>query len=114
MLDRQQPEVRVVVGGFDDHLVRAHPIHPREQANFRALGATLDAQRRKLVGHDAHRPALSIWGRARRAHCIDLRRSPVFPPLTEGAPIKVVDLDAFVLEVGWARGALCGDDHPAP
>ena len=62
-----------MVRRFDDYLVRAHPVHFVVEAFTLAIERALDAQRGKLVGHDAELPggaAVAVGG--------DLGRGAVF------------------------------------
>ena len=65
-LGRQRSQRRVVVGRFDDHLVRADAVHLVEHAFGLAAQIAFDAQRGELVGHYADGPAGSMAAAAAR------------------------------------------------
>src|SRR5436190_23848644 len=104
----------MVIGGLDDHLVRADAIHPIEQALPFAIEVSLDLQRRKQVRHHAQIPARRIPRAAvlpERAH---LRRRHVLVPWTEGTMLLAgEDEGALEMEIGGPLLAIGGDDDPA-
>ena len=54
---RQVGEGVFVVGGLDNHFVRAEAVHAVVQPDADSSKVALDLERRKLVGDHPHRPA---------------------------------------------------------
>ena len=81
----QRGQRAVVVGRFDDDFVRADAVHAVEQAFAFAVQVAFDAQRRKLVGHDAHAPAGRVRPAAVAAIGQDFRRRLALVAVAERA-----------------------------
>src|ERR1019366_6570296 len=101
-----------ILWSLDNDLVRAHAVHVVEHAFGGTVQATLDPQGRKLVGHHPHRPTLRIAARAIGPIGQHLRRSLVFLPRTERTE-SALDLDGLAYKIGWALGAIRGNDDPS-
>ena len=89
----------LMVGRFDDHLVRAHAVHAVEQSVAFAVQVAFDAQRRKFIGHHAQRPSRRVPPAAVASVSKDFRRSLSFIPGTERTNPHSLDLNALAHEI---------------
>src|SRR5438094_4161267 len=102
-----------VIGRFDDHLVRAHPVHPVEEPFTFAVEIAFYSQRGKFVRHDPQVPALRIGLRA-VAVGENFRRRFVLVSLAKRAEIvPLVGGNCLDLKVARALLPLGRNDHPA-
>ena len=108
---------RVVIGCFDDHLVRADPIHLVEHAFGLFVEVAFDPECRKFVGHNAYGPAWAVFHgrRAVRAWAIrqNLRWSLALVAVVERTKAASLGLERFPGKVGGALGAIRGNNHPS-
>ena len=109
-MDRQR---ELVIGRFDDHLVRAHAVHAVEHALAFAVETAFDAQRRKFIGHHAQRPSGRVPSAAVASVGQNFRRSLSFVAGTERTNADSLDLHALAHKIRRAPGAVRGNDDPA-
>src|SRR6202521_4699749 len=113
---RQCCQAGIMIGSFNDDLVRPDPIHPVEQALGLAVQVALNAECRELVGNHPHRPSRRIALRWRppirvRAVRLNLRRRLAFVPIAERAKAPF-QFHSVTGEVRWTLGAVSRNNYP--
>src|SRR5262249_53949779 len=115
-LRRQRGERGVVVGRFDDDLMRAYAVHLVEHSFGLLVEIAFDDQRGELVRDDAHRPTGRIPLRRAtvRAGPVghDFWRRLALVAVTKGTKSSPLDLDGFTQKIAGTLGAIGGDDDP--
>ena len=101
----------IVVGAFDQHLVRADSVHQIVQPVAAPSRRALDAQRGELVADRAHPPSRTVRLRAVLAIGEHLGRRHLLHPGAERAwrPLALVSIQ---FEIRRALATLGGHDHP--
>ena len=102
----------VVLGRFDDDLVRPNAVHLVEHAFGLPVQASLDSKGRKLIGHHAHRPIRGVARSAVRAIRQHLGRSLAFIAIAERAK-AALHFHRLAAEVGGTLGAIGRNDYPS-
>src|SRR5580698_1390968 len=115
-LGRQSGQGGIVVGGFNDDLMRAHAIHPVEHALGLAVQTAFNAERRKFVGHHSHRPPrrIPLWRRAAvsvGAISLNFRRSLGLVAVAKGAK-TALKFHSIAGKIGRALGAVGRNNDP--
>src|ERR1700683_3184355 len=103
-----------VVRRFDDYFMGADAVHAVEEAFAFVVQAAFNAERRKLVGHYAQRPAGCVFSAAVAAIGEDFGGSFSFIAGAERTIRVALDLNAFADKIHGAFGAIGGNDNPAP
>src|SRR5580700_10949602 len=102
-----------MVGRFDDDLVRADAVHPIEEPFAFPVQVSLDAQRGKFVGNDAHLPARCVRAASIAPVLENLGRRLGFMPVTKRADADSLDLDALAKKIRRPFGSIRRNNDPS-
>ena len=107
-------QAEVVVGRFNNHFVRADPVHAIEQAVTFAIEPAFDSQRRKFVRHHPETPSGGVLAAAVSAVGQNFGGRLPFTAGAKRTMRRALDFHAFAHEVHRTIGAIGGNDDPAP
>src|SRR5580692_5382341 len=116
-LGRKRGQARLMVGSFDDDLVRPNPVHAIEHALGLAVEAALNAEGWKFVGNHSHRPSRGIALRCRpsvrvRTVRLNLGWRLALIPVTERTK-STLQFHSVTGKVGWTFGAVRRNNYPS-
>src|SRR5215216_4494666 len=117
LVERLMLNIDVVVGGLDYNFVRAVAGCHLKHAHSAQVYLRINSECGKLVGHNASKPARTVWRLAVIAYCEYLRRGHIFVAVTERASRSDFRALFFAARLFGCFGSFraCGrDNHPPP
>src|ERR1700674_556720 len=116
-LGRQRRQAGIMIRRLDNEFMGADPVHLVEQAFGLPVEVPLNAQRRKLVGDNSHRPpgriALGRWTAIRVGTVsLNLGWGLALVPITEGTE-TTLNFHRLTREICGTLGAISRNNYPA-
>ena len=109
---RQRSQRRRVVRRFDNHFMRADPVHLVEQSFAFLVQVAFDSQRGKFVRYHANRPACAIWASAISPVNQNFIRGFCFVPWTKWTILRIFGNHALAQEIHRPLSAIGRNNHP--